>query len=67
MRDFETNSRRNAYLLNRIVFKYQYDEDVSDIFNMRPFYDQLTAPMLRDAARAYLNTDRYVKVTLLPE
>ena len=67
MRDFETNSRQNAYLLNRIVFKYEYGEDVADIFNMRPFYDQLTAPVLRDAARAYLNTDRYVKVTLLPE
>jgi len=42
-------------------------EDVRDIVNMRPFYDQLTAPMLRDAARAYLDTTRYVKVTLLPE
>jgi uncharacterized protein (DUF433 family) len=34
---------------------------------MRPFYDQLTAAMLRDAARMYLDTNRYVKVTLLPE
>jgi zinc protease len=67
MRDFETNSQQNAYLLNRIVFKYAYNEDVTDIFNMRPFYDQLTAPVLRDAARAYLNTERYVQVTLLPE
>ncbi len=67
MRDFETNSRQNAYLLNRIAYKYEHDEDVTDIFNMRPFYDQLTAPVLRDAARAYLNTERYVKVTLLPE
>ena len=67
MRDFETNSQHNAYLLSRIIFKYEYDEDVADIFNMRPFYDQLSAPVLRDAARAYLNTDRYVKVTLRPE
>ena len=67
MRDFETNSRQNAYLLNRIAYKYEHDEDVSDIFNMRPFYDQLTAPVLRDAARAYLDTERYVEVTLLPE
>ena len=67
MRDFETNSRQNAYLLNRIAYKYEHDEDVTDIFNMRPFYDQLTAPVLRDAARAYLNTERYVEVTLLPE
>ena len=28
---------------------------------MRPFYDQLTAPMLRDAARTYLDTNRYVQ------
>ena len=67
MRDFETNSRQNAYLLNRIAYKYEHDEDVTDIFNLRPFYDQLTARVLRDAARAYLNTERYVEVTLLPE
>ena len=66
-RDFETNSQQNAYLLNRILFKYEYGEDVTEIFDMRPFYEQLTAPVLRDAARAYLNTDRYVEVTLLPE
>ena len=67
MRDFETNSGRNDYLLNRLVFKYEYGEDVKEVFNMRPFYDQLTVPMLRDAARAYLDTNRYVQVTLLPE
>ena len=67
IRDFETNSQRNAYLLDQILYKYEYGEDVTDIFNMRPFYDRLTASVVRDAARAYLNTDRYVKVTLLPE
>lgn len=67
LRDFETNSQRNDYLLNRILFKYEYGEDVKDVFAMRPFYDQLTATVLRDAARAYLNTNRYVEVTLLPE
>ena len=67
MRDLETNSRRNDYLLNRILFKYQYGESVEEVFNMQRFYDQLTAPMLRDAARAYLDTNRYVRVTLMPE
>ena len=67
MRDFETNSERNDYLLNRIVFRYEYGEDVKEVFNMRPFYDQLTASLMRDAARAYLDTNRYVQVTLLPE
>jgi len=67
MRDFETNSGRNSYLLNRMIFKYEYGEDVRDVFNMRPFYNQLTVPLLRDAARAYLDTNRYVQVTLMPE
>jgi zinc protease len=66
-RDFETNSQRNNYLLDRILFKYEQHEDVKDVFNMRPFYDQLTASTLRDAARTYLNPGRYVEVTLLPE
>jgi zinc protease len=67
LRDFQTNSQRNDYLLNRILFKYDYGEDVTDVFNMRKYYDQLTPEILRDAARAYLNTNRYVEVTLLPE
>jgi zinc protease len=67
VRDFETNSQRNGYLADRMLFKYEYHEDVADVFNMRPFYDQLTAPMLRDAARTYLDPHRYVEVTLLPE
>ena len=66
-RDFETNSQRNEYLLNRLIFKYEYGEDVKDVFDMKPYYDQITVAALRDAARMYLNTNRYVKVTLLPE
>ena len=42
-RDFETNMERNDYLLNRILYKYEFGEDVKEVFNMRPIYDQLTA------------------------
>jgi len=67
LRDFETNSQRNEYLLSRLLFKYEYGESVEDVFNMRPFFDRLTGAVLRDAARTYLDTRRYVEVTLLPE
>jgi zinc protease len=67
LRDFETNSRDNGYLLNQIAYKYQYGEDVADVFDMRALYQQVTPAAIRDAARMYLNTNRYVKVTLLPE
>ncbi len=53
--------------MNRILFKDQFDEDVKEVFNMRPFYDQVTVAALRDAAREYLDMDRYVAVTLVPE
>jgi zinc protease len=66
-RDLEANVGSNGYLLNRILFKYEFGEDPKEVFDMRPFYDQVTVPALRDAAREYLNTNRYVQVTLIPE
>jgi predicted Zn-dependent peptidase len=50
-----------------LIFKYENGEDVKDVFDMKPYYDQITVEALRDAARTYLNANRYVKVTLLPE
>lgn len=66
-RDLEVNSRDNRYLLNQITYRYQYREEVGDVFNMSRLYDQLTANAIRDAARAYLDPSRYVKVILRPE
>jgi len=66
-RDLETDSRDNAYLLNQLAYAYQYDEPILDATALRALYDQLTVPLLRDAARTYIDTSRYVKVVLLPE
>ena len=44
-----------------------FSENVQDVFDMRPLFAQLSAPLLRDAARTYVTRDRYVQVTLLPE
>jgi zinc protease len=66
-RDLEANAGSNSYLLSRLLFKYEYGEDPREVFDMRPFYDQVTVPALRDAAVEYLNTNRYVEVTLVPE
>ncbi|MCM3880301.1 MAG: insulinase family protein [Vicinamibacterales bacterium] len=67
MRDFETNSQRNGYLLGRLAYKYEYGEDVDEVFNIRPTVDRLTPALILDAARTYLDVRRYVEVTLLPE
>ncbi|HEX5109661.1 MAG TPA: insulinase family protein [Vicinamibacterales bacterium] len=66
VRDLELNMRDNRYLLDQLAFKYEYSEDPAEIFNIRQLYDQLSVTAIRDAARAMLNTDRYVKVTLVP-
>jgi zinc protease len=66
-RDLETDSRQNGYVLSQLAFAYQYDEPIPDPSSLRQIYDQLSAPLLRDAARQYLDMNRYVKVTLFPE
>ena len=66
-RDLETGFQENGDLLNEMMTKVEYGEDIADVFNPRPLYDQLTTTSLREAARQYLNPQRYVQVTLRPE
>jgi len=66
-RDLETDSRQNGHLLNQLAYAYQYNEEVPDPAKLRALYDELSASLLRDAARTYLDTKRYVKVVLVPE
>jgi zinc protease len=66
-RDLETDTRQNGYVLSQLSYAYQYDEPIPDPTTLRQIYDQLSAPLLRDAARTYLDANRYVKVLLFPE
>jgi len=65
-RDLEVDLQQNRYLLNEIVQKYEKGEDVSEVFSP-PGIDELTPMAIREAARRYLNKERYVEVTLSPE
>jgi len=66
-RELETGFQENNELLNEMMTRVEYGEDIADVFNPRPLYDQLTIAALRDAARDYLNPRRYVQITLRPE
>jgi zinc protease len=66
-RDLEIDSRQNSSVLNQLTYAYQYDEPVPEPDALRAIYDQLTVPLLRDAAKQYLDSTRYVKVVLMPE
>jgi zinc protease len=67
LRDQETNMKQNGYLLAQIAARYEYSEDLTSLFNMADYYNKLDAATVREAARQYLKSDNFVKVTLFPE
>jgi zinc protease len=69
LRDFEQNSQDNSYFLSEIARRYKNGDtaNLAAISNMRDRIKMLTADELYEAAQNYLDTDRYVKVILLPE
>jgi zinc protease len=67
LRDLETNSKQNGFLLLNLYSRYQQSEDVGTLFALADFYNKITAATIQEAARTYLDTNNYVKVTLFPE
>jgi zinc protease len=69
VRDHETNIKTNGYLLGQIAMKYQNGEadEVAVLFELPAWYARVTVDGVREAARRYLDSERYVKVTLMPE
>jgi zinc protease len=65
-RDFESNSRQNAFLAGQIAQRYQTGEPVESLWQMPDLFRALTAQQIHDAARKYLDTNNYVRVTLKP-
>ena len=69
MRELDENRQDNGYLLNQIARSYE-DGDAANIADGRgpagPIA-ALTGEAIQQAARSYLDTSRYVKVTLMPE
>lgn len=55
VREFESGSTQNGYLLAQITGRYQNDESVEDFFSIADTYRTLTATEIQDAARTYLD------------
>ena len=67
IREFETNTKENNYLLNQISLRYYHGDDPADMWKVPEFYRKLDAATIQQAAKLYLNMNRYVKVSLFPE
>jgi zinc protease len=63
----QTDLAENARLAGKIADRYEIGQDVMEFFNLPEEFQRLNAAVLREAARRYLDTTRYVKVTLFPE
>jgi zinc protease len=67
LRDFEQSLKQNGYLLNQISLRYQFGEDLKEFFSIPELYRKITGAMVQEAAKTYLDTSNYVRVTLMPE
>jgi zinc protease len=67
LRDFETSSKLNNFLLAQISGRYENGEDPAGVWRITDFYQKIDKAMIQEAAKTYLNTNRYVEVMLFPE
>ena len=67
LRDFETNSKVNSWLVSQIGQRYDNGEDPAGLWLLPDLYKKIDKAMVQDAAKKYLDTKRYVEVSLFPE
>jgi zinc protease len=66
-RSFETNVKRNEYWLSVLLREAETGEPARDVLDFPQRLQAVTPERVRDAARRWLDTDNYLRVTLLPE
>jgi zinc protease len=66
-REFETDSHENRWAVARITDAYENGDDVREALREPAVNRTLTPALIQEAARRYLDTRNYVRVTLVPE
>ena len=66
-RERETDVRTNSFWVSVLDFYFSRDEDVLDVLRYDEMIQSTTAEEIQEAAREYLDVDRYVKGVLYPE
>jgi len=68
LREYEQNSQDNRYVLGQIARAYEDgDAEHAAVERQPQLIASLTAAAIEQAAKTYLDTKSYVKVTLMPE
>ena len=66
-RQRETNLRDNGYWLSQLITYDRYGLDLRSILTYEELIEGLTPEMVQGAARKYMPTDNYVRISLYPE
>lgn len=66
-RSYEVQMQENQYWLDHLHDAYFISYDPAMIYEYPKLISTLTASMVQDAARKYLNKDNYVEIVLYPE
>jgi zinc protease len=64
---YQTDMAENSRMADRLVERYRHSQDATEFFNLPAEYQKLGTIGIQDAARRYLDTGNYVRVTLFPE
>ncbi len=64
---FQTDMAENSRLADRLIERYRLSQDATEFFNLPAEYQKLGTLGIQEAARRYLDTGNYVRVTLFPE
>ncbi len=67
LRGRETALRQNAYWLSQIAFHDQTGEDPAAVLSNRALVERLSGVSIGEAARRWLDTANYIRVSLYPE
>jgi len=67
IRDRETQSKQNGFWMGQLSSRYEAGEDPRLILNYDKMVQALTPADFQTAAKRYLNTSNYVRVSLFPE
>jgi len=66
-RDFETQQEQNGFWRTQLSANWRQGEDPRNLLDYLDIVDGITPERLQEAARRYLDTEQYVRVSLFPE
>ncbi|MFC1725619.1 M16 family metallopeptidase [candidate division KSB1 bacterium] len=66
-RNWETNLKKNEFWLSQLAARYKWKQDPENILTYENMFDTINPDLIMNAAKKYINTDNYIKVSLFPE